>query len=86
MGQERKQLCSIEQRQFKLLGYLTHKQGLEDLALCGRFPGNSAGGTQRFTFIKNFKLLYKNLEKLWEAARSRTNWGNITVHRGMDQP
>ena len=90
MGRERKQLCCIEQRQFKLLGHLTHKRGLEDLALRGRIPGNSAGGTQRFTFIKNFKLFTKILknygrlpvaEQIGETSQYIEGWISLDKER-----
>jgi len=60
MGQERKLLCCIEQRQLKFVGHVIRKGVLEDLALSGRIPGKRARGAQRFTFINNFKGLRKN--------------------------
>jgi len=85
MGQERKLLCCIEQRQLKFVGHVICKGELEDLALSGRMPGKRARGAQCFTFIRNFKGLCKNLGNLWETTRNRTQWKNI-VHRGLDQP
>jgi len=64
MGQERKLLSCIEQRQLKFLGHVTLKGELEDLALSGRITGKRARSAQRFTFINSFKGLCKNLGKL----------------------
>ena len=86
MGQERKLICCIEQRQLKFLGHAIRKGELEDLALSSRIPGKRASGVQRFTFIHNFEGLWKNPGNLWETARNRTQWKNIIVHRGLDQP
>ena len=85
MGQERKLLCCIEQRQLKFLSHVIRKGELEDLALSGRIPGKCARGAQRFTFINNFKGLCKNHGKLWETACNKTQWENIVVHRGLEQ-
>jgi len=74
MGQERKLLCCIEQRQLNFSGHVIRKGELEDLALSGRIPGKRARGAQRFTFINNVKRLYKNPGKLWETARNKTQW------------
>jgi len=81
MRQERKLLCCIEQRQLKFLGHVIRKGEFADLALSGRIPGKRARGAQRFTFIHNFKGLCKNPGKLWETARNRTQWKNISTSR-----
>jgi len=86
MGQVRKLLCCIEQRQLKFLGHVIRKGEHEDLALSSRIPRKRARSAQRSTFIHNFKDLCKNPGKLLETARNRTQWKNITVHRGLDQP
>ena len=71
MRQERKFLCCIEKRQLKFFGHVIRKGELEDLALSYIIPGKRARGTQRFTSVNNFKRLYKNPVKLWEAARNQ---------------
>ena len=55
-------------------------------ALSGRIPRKCARRAQRFTFISDFERLYKNAWEIWETARNRAQWENITVHRGLDQP
>jgi len=55
MGQERKLLCCIEQRQLIFLGHVIRKGELEDLDLSGRIPGKRARDAQSFTF-HNSKL------------------------------
>ena len=85
IGQERKLLCCIEQRQLKFFGLAIRKGELEDLTLSGRIPGKRARGAQRFTFFNNFKHLYQNSVQLWDVAQNRTNWKSIIVHRGLAQ-
>ena len=85
IGQERKLLCCVEQRQLKFLGHAIRKGEHEDLALNDRICGKSARITQRFTFINNFKHLYQNPGQLCDAARNRTNCKSMIMHPGLEQ-
>ena len=86
MGQERKLLCCIKQRQLKFLVHVIRNGELENLVLRSRISVKGARGAQRFTFTNNFNHLYQNPGQLWDATQNRTNWKNILVHRGLEQP
>ena len=66
-------------------GYMA-RESLGTPAISGRIPEKHARSSQRFTFISNFKRLYKNPGKLWETARKGTQWENVIAHRRGNQP
>ena len=51
-------------------GIVTHnpQKKIENLALSGRLLGKRARGSQRYTFTKNFKKIFKHRTELWETA------------------
>ena len=68
-----------------LTGY-TARESLGTPAISCGIPEKRARGSQRFTFISNFKCLYKNPGKLWETARKGAQWANVITHWRGNQP
>ena len=60
MNQKWKLLRCVEKRQLEFFRHVICKEKLENLVLSGRLPGKRGRGSQRYTFIKNFKQNFQS--------------------------
>ena len=81
MGEERKLLKTIHQRQLKFVGHIVREQSIEKLSLEGRVGGCRSRGRQRQDFLQCLTIVVgmKKMEML-QLAQGRNGFRNMVTN------